>query len=111
MIGSLLLFLTLGVFELGRLVHMNYRLLTAVSIATRVAETDAGYDSIESAIRAKYSPGEQGALTIVVEEIEIDDLPYMRINARFALRLLIPGLDLFGGNVVNVNARQFIPMR
>lgn len=114
-IGTILFSLTLGIFELGRLAYMSHKLVTAAGGTTRMVVMGATENAIESSIRSWFSQSEQSALTIKITSrnpdgtpYNVDGIPYTRIEARYALPLILPNL-VFHRNSVDLHALQLVP--
>lgn len=108
-IGSVLIFLTIGVFEIGRVVYTYFNLLNATGDTIRMVGMGAADEEIEAKVRSYFSPGEQMALEVDIEPQEIDGLSYKQIRAQIRLPLIMPSFGLFPGNYVPVNAIQLVP--
>jgi hypothetical protein len=109
-IGMILIVLTLGVFELGRVAFTYQKLLSAVGGATRLVEIGASDTVIHDIINSKFLPSEQGALTFDIGPQVVDGVSYRRIDVRYALPLIMPNFGLFSGGTVNVKALQLVPI-
>lgn len=108
-IGMLLIVLTLGTFELARIAYVRHTLLGATGLATRMVGMGASDAAIEAAMRARFGSNEQSAVTISFAPQIAGGLSYRRIDAEFALPLIIPNLGLFPRNTFTVRAVQLIP--
>lgn len=98
-IGSVLICLTIGLFELGRIAHTQHRLSTAAGVAIRMVGMGATEDEIRASIREALLPTERGALTVIFREVPPDaqGLRYTQVVSQIDLPLIIPGFNLFQG--------------
>jgi Flp pilus assembly protein TadG len=109
-ISLALLIGTLGTVEAGRALLTYYRLASAMGATTRLVQMQASDNMLTDSISSRFSPVEQAALTIQVDQnVNIDGVIYTRVNAQYALPLLMPGLNLFLGNVLTLRAIQLVP--
>lgn len=110
-IAMVLMMTTLGVFELGRVLFTYHRLATAIGTTTRLVEMQAANDIIEGSIRSRFSADEQDALTIQVNpNFDADGIVYTRIEAQYALPLIMPNFNIFsGGGVVTLQSSHMVP--
>lgn len=108
-IGSLLIMLTLGVFEMGRIAYAYQTLQSAAGIATRMVDMGASDEEIANTIRARFPSREQGSLVVTFAPQVSSGLSYKRINAQITLPLIMPSFGIFPGNVLTVNAVQLVP--
>jgi len=109
-IGTILFMGTLGVFELGRVAFTHHNLATAVGAATRLIQMQESDDVIIEKISSRFAPSEQQALTIEIDRnVVINNATYIRINARYALPLIMPNFNLFPGSTYTVRTLQLIP--
>jgi len=110
-IAMILMMTTLGVFELGRVLFTYHRLATAIGTTTRLIEMQAANDVIEGSIRSRFSADEQDALTIQVNpNFDTDGIVYTRIEAQYALPLIMPNFNIFsGGGVVTLQSSHMVP--
>jgi Flp pilus assembly protein TadG len=108
-IGTILILVTLGVFELARFAFTRQTLLSATSVAARMAGMDASNEAIENRIRSRLPLREQEAVTVSIAPQLIGGLTYRRIEAEIDLPLIMPNFGLFPGNVINVRAVHLVP--
>jgi len=109
-IGIILIMGTLGVFELGRIAFMHHNLATAIGATNRLIQMQGSDDAIIEKISSRFTPSEQQALTVEIErDVIINGASYIRINARYALPLIMPNFNLFPGRTYTVRALQLIP--
>lgn len=112
-IGAILLVSTLGAFELGRVLFVYHRLETAVGAATRLMQMKAPNDAIIDSVSSRFTEGERQFLTIEYDPDYTDrdsGATYQRIDARYALPLMIPNLNLFPESPYRLHAMQLIPI-
>jgi len=109
-IGVLLLISTLGILELGRIIHTNHLLVSAVSGVIRLVRMGATNDDIVAAIRGRFPAGDQAAVTVEIAEEPVGGVNYMRIDAQIELPLIIPDLGIFPQNAIPVRTVLHIPL-
>jgi hypothetical protein len=107
-IGMLLIALTLGTFELGRVTYTYHRLTNAVGGLARVVEM--GTVDIEENIRSRFPANERGLLEFEWEVTIVNGRLYFQVAVTYPFRLLMPGLGLFPGNRVNIRVVQVVPI-
>ncbi len=110
LIGSLLILATLGAFELGRVLFTYHNLATAVGATTRLIQMQAPEEAIIEIINSRFSPSERQHLTVEINpNVIIGGAIYTRIDASYALPLIMPNFNLFPGSSYTLEASQLVP--
>jgi len=110
LIGSLLILTTLGAFELGRVLFTYHNLATAVGATTRLIQMQAPEEAIIDSINSRFPPGEQQHLTVEIDpNVVIAGVTYTRIEATFALPLIMPNFNIFPEGPYMLRASQLVP--
>lgn len=112
LIGLVLMMTTLGAFELGRVFLTYHRLTAAVGTATRLIQMQASEDSVIQTIVSRFSESEQQYLTVEINPSYVDDngITYMRVDARYALPLIMPNFNLFPESPYRLHALHLVPV-
>ncbi|WP_414472847.1 hypothetical protein [Microvirga sp. M2] len=102
---------TLGTFELGRVLLTYHRLTSAVGTATRLIQMGASDDSIIGSISSRFSASEQAYLTVEIDPgyTARSGLTYTRVDARYALPLIMPNFNIFPEIPYIVHAVELVP--
>jgi len=109
-ISLLIIMVVFGAVEVGRVFYTYSTLITALGPTTRLVEQEAPASVIEDKIRSHFSSSEQGALTIQIQPgFSIDGAVYTRIDAQYALPLLVPAYKFFPGNIYTLKSIHLIP--
>lgn len=110
LIGTLLIMTTLGAFELGRIVFTYHNLATAVGATTRLVQMQVADDVIIDSITSRFLPGEQQRLTVEIDpNVIVGGAIYTRIEARYALPLIMPNFNLFPQSPYMLRSTQLVP--
>jgi Flp pilus assembly protein TadG len=108
-ICSILILLTLGTFELGRILFTYQKLAGALGGVTRMIGMNASDNAIRDSVMSRFSSAEQGALTVSIDTPVLDGVSYKRVDARYVLPLIMPGFHLFPGQSITVHSVQLVP--
>jgi hypothetical protein len=108
-IGMLLIALTLGTFELGRVTFTYHRLTHAVGGLARLLEMQMSAD-IEATIRSRFPANERGLLEFEWDVAPVNGTIYFQVAVTYPFPLLMPGVGFFPGNRVNIRVVQVVPI-
>lgn len=108
-IGFLLVLLTLGIFEVGRVIYLAHRLSHAVGDTSRWVGAGATNQAIIDGVKAHFPPNERGSVAVSVTSPVINGGTYRRVEARYPIPLIVPGLGIVSGNTFTIRSVNLIP--